>query len=216
MWADYPVSHVDLGARHVWLVAQREALSANLQDPDWPGDPKVAGWWLWGQCAWIGSGWCDWWRDKTIADSLGQIPHVSNAGRGELMTSGGRAAWKWLHKVADRLERVRVIHGNWDRCLNHHYGGKNTAAFFDPPYEGFEECYGKTGSIAQSVADWARDHEHLRIAIAGHVGNYDLPGWDAMRWERCSNTYSGTKTKSAECVWFSPACLSGVQKVLDL
>jgi hypothetical protein len=59
-WADYPVSHIDLGARHVWLMAQRDRIGAELQDCDWPGDAKVAGWWLWGQCCWIGSGWCDW------------------------------------------------------------------------------------------------------------------------------------------------------------
>lgn len=59
-WADYPVSHIDLGARHRWLMDQRERLGAELQDPDWPGDAKVAGWWLWGQCCWIGSGWCEW------------------------------------------------------------------------------------------------------------------------------------------------------------
>jgi len=40
--ADYPVSHIDLGARHGWLMAQREAVGASLNDPDWPGDAKVA------------------------------------------------------------------------------------------------------------------------------------------------------------------------------
>src|SRR5580765_8184771 len=43
-WADYPVSHIDLGARHVWLMAQRERIGTDLHDPDWPGDGKVAGW----------------------------------------------------------------------------------------------------------------------------------------------------------------------------
>jgi hypothetical protein len=28
-----------------------------MSDPDY-FDPKVAGWWVWGQCLWIGSGWC--------------------------------------------------------------------------------------------------------------------------------------------------------------
>jgi hypothetical protein len=28
-----------------------------MSDPDF-FDPKVAGWWVWGQCLWIGSGWC--------------------------------------------------------------------------------------------------------------------------------------------------------------
>ena len=89
--ADYPVSHIDLGARHVWLMEQRARLGAELQDADWPGDAKAAGWWLWGQCSWIGSGWCDW--EKALGQvprldagmgvqALGQVPHASNAGRG--------------------------------------------------------------------------------------------------------------------------------------
>ena len=56
--ADWPVSEVDLSARHMWLVARREALTGRLQvDPDYY-DVKIAGWWVWGICSWIGSGWC--------------------------------------------------------------------------------------------------------------------------------------------------------------
>ena len=69
--ADYPVSHIDLGARHVWLMQQRERIGAEMQDPDWPGDAKVAGWWLWGQCCWIGSGWCEWDRPGPARDLCG-------------------------------------------------------------------------------------------------------------------------------------------------
>src|SRR3990167_978022 len=134
-WADYPVSHIDLGARHIWLMAQRERLGASLHDQDWPGDAKVAGWWLWGQCCWIGSGWCEWGGQIPHAgnagmgvQAIGQIPHAGNAGRGAdaLLTSCGRTAWAWLHRIADRLERVRVVHGDWSRCLNNHFGGDNT------------------------------------------------------------------------------------------
>jgi hypothetical protein len=137
--ADYPVSHIDLGARHRWLLDQRQRLGDALQDPDWPGDAKVAGWWLWGQCCWIGSGWCDWHR----VAPLGQIPHVSDAGRGvqalgqiphvsdagQHLTSAGAVAHAWLTTLYKRLERVRVTHGSWDRCLNHHYGRDQTAVF---------------------------------------------------------------------------------------
>lgn len=220
-WADYPVSHIDLGARHGWLMAQREQLGLALQDPDWPGDAKVAGWWLWGQCAWIGSGWCDWFRERTPS-GLGQIPHVSNAGmgiqaigkishvsnaEGELLTSGGRTAWRWLHELAQRLERVRIIHGSWERCLNHRYGGDDTAVVLDPPYGGYEAVYGKARPVAQDVGEWGRAHAHLRIAVCGHRGEYDLPGWDVTEWSRSRNTYAGTATKDQECIWFSPACL---------
>ena len=229
-WADYPVSHIDLGARHGWLMESRAALAEELHDPEWPGDAKVAGWWLWGQCCWIGSGWCDWsgsargqrrqgragdWEcdDATSAgmgvQAIGQIPHASDAGRGfeSLLTSSGRAAWGWMHKLANRLERVRVVHGEWSRCLNNHFGGKETAVFLDPPYRAYEKLYGVNAPVADAVEQWARENANLRVAICGHVGDYDLIGWEEMPWSRGSPTYGGAKTTESECIWFSPPCM---------
>jgi hypothetical protein len=293
--ADYPVSHIDLGARHVWLMQQRERIGNEMQDPDWPGDAKVAGWWLWGQCCWIGSGWCEWdrpgaarWQrgdgdsgagpgeiDATSAgrgiqalgqvphagdagrgiqalgqvphagnagrgiQALGQVPHAGNAGRGiqalgqvphassagmgiqalgqvphagsagmgdALLTSAGRAAWLWLHKLADRLERVRVVHGEWSRCLNNHFGGNETAVFLDPPYRAYEGLYGSR-SVADEVCHWAGENGGLRVALCGHVGDYELPGWDVLQWKRPRLTYAGSSTTDKEAIWFSPSCL---------
>jgi DNA adenine methylase len=234
-WADYPVSHIDLGARHGWLMAQRDRIGAAMQDPDWAGDAKVAGWWLWGQCCWIGSGWCDWFGQIPHAgnagrgvqaigkiphagdagrgvQAIGQIPHVSDAGMGAdaLLTSCGRTAWAWLHRIADRLERVRVVHGDWSRCLNNHFGGDDTAVFLDPPYRSYEALYGKAGAVADAVEAWARENEHLRIALCGHRDDYKLAGWDAVEWSRGRLTYSGGQTTDSECVWYSPACLPAV------
>ena len=56
-WADYPVIHADLTARHKWLVNNAEFKERMFNDPDYY-DVKVAGWWVWGASAWIGSGWC--------------------------------------------------------------------------------------------------------------------------------------------------------------
>jgi hypothetical protein len=92
--ADWPVNEADLSARHLWLVGRREALTERLQvDPDYY-DPKIAGWWVWGICAWIGSGWCSGegpWvvgADGRIEKRKGargvwrQRPHLSNGGMG--------------------------------------------------------------------------------------------------------------------------------------
>lgn len=246
-WADYPVSHIDMGARHVWLMAQRDMLASSLQAHDWPGDAKAAGYWLWGQCAWIGSGWCDWWRDTPLTGTgqiphltspgqgihaIGQVPHVSDAGRGiqalgkiphvsdagitppdDIITSSGRTAWVWLHKLAARLERVRVVHGEWFRCLNNHYGDTETAIFLDPPYKAFEVVYGGAEKrVADVVEDWARENSHLRVCIAGHVGDYNLPGWTEEPWTRKRLTYSGSGTTDKEVLLFSPACIRGKPK----
>ena len=57
--ASWPVTEADLHARHLALVkwrADRE-LEHLMGDPQWH-DPVMAGWWMWGQSSWIGSGWC--------------------------------------------------------------------------------------------------------------------------------------------------------------
>jgi hypothetical protein len=60
-WADWPVNEADLHARHRWLVASGESIEFRQrmrEDPEY-FDPKIAGWWVWGACCWIGGGWCD-------------------------------------------------------------------------------------------------------------------------------------------------------------
>lgn len=220
-WADYPVSHIDMGARHKWLMGQRKCIAKALHDPHWPGDAQVAGWWLWGQCCWIGRGWCDWngqiphvGNAGRGIQAVGQIPHVSNAGR-EFWTSGGETANRWLRQLANRLERVRVTHGDWQRCLNHHYGGDDTAVFLDPPYDEYEHLYASK-STAKDVMEWAAENGHLRIALCGHRGDYKLDGWTVLKWKRKRLTYSGKQTTDKEAVWFSPACLNGKKKGFGL
>jgi hypothetical protein len=58
-YADWPVSEADLHSRHGWLVHQGETWFRDrmMADPDFY-DVKIAGWWVWGACQWIGSGWC--------------------------------------------------------------------------------------------------------------------------------------------------------------
>jgi len=59
--ASWPVSELDLTARHLWLVRwvrEQEPAARLAADPGWH-DPQAAGWWLWGISCWIGSGWCN-------------------------------------------------------------------------------------------------------------------------------------------------------------
>lgn len=84
--ADWPCNEVDLFARHSWLVRQTATLTERLHaDPDW-FDAKIAGWWCWGACNWIGGGWCagvgPWVHDGAkIVDSR-KLPHLGDAGQG--------------------------------------------------------------------------------------------------------------------------------------
>lgn len=85
--ADWPVNESDLHARHVWLKERQQPLTARLEgDPDYH-DAKIAGWWAWGQCCWIGSGWCSEGRGGpwgVVTDDEGhrQLVHLGDAGRG--------------------------------------------------------------------------------------------------------------------------------------
>jgi len=94
-WADWPVNENDLHARHAWLVSRKDSLQERLEgDPDY-FDAKIAGWWVWGICIWIGSGWCSGegpWKvvngrlvKSDTDEGRGihrQLPHLGNAGRG--------------------------------------------------------------------------------------------------------------------------------------
>ena len=136
-FADWPVSEADLHARHLWLVTHgKEHVERLRSDPDYY-DCKIAGWWVWGLCQWIGSGWCmgksSW--GKPFADGrlaherlphLGdagmgvhrpsqQLPHLGNAGRGVPRPSQkrphlGNAGRGELYDYFDVLaERLRSV-----------------------------------------------------------------------------------------------------------
>jgi hypothetical protein len=78
--ADWPVNENCLHARHAWLVGRKDSLQARLEgDPDY-FDAKVAGWWVWGLCLWIGSGWCSGKGPWQVVDR--KLVHLGDAGRG--------------------------------------------------------------------------------------------------------------------------------------
>ena len=143
---DWPTNEADLIARHSWLVRNATGLLQRLEaDPDYY-DAKVAGWWCWGACNWIGSGWCSgtgpWQHDGEKLVDARQLPHLGDAGRGvnrqlpHLSAGQGinrqlphlgnagqgehpRSAYirKWMMKLAERLRDVRVTCGDWTRVV---------------------------------------------------------------------------------------------------
>jgi len=158
--ADWPVNENDLHARHAWLVGQRESLTARLEgDADW-FDAKIAGWWCWGSCCWIGSGFCSGDGPWQVVDgelvNTGNAgrgvnrkrPHLGNAGRGVNRQrphlgdagQGGNRQRRELTdvfaEIAERLENVRVCCGDWSRVCGPTPTVKMglTGVFLDPPY----------------------------------------------------------------------------------
>lgn len=220
-FADEPGIHVELHARHKWLCSEAVVtrLRDNLQDCEWPGDAKVAGWWLWGAAYWIGGGWCA----GTVGDKSDKVLRTSDStgvGRQVLRTSNstgvGFGAWQEaVHAVGDRMRHVRINNVSWERSVPtsamRRGSDSKLGVFFDPPYAGFESLYADnaTESVAHAVGIRALElveefGDRARICLAGHDGDYDLPGWYKASWKR--RPAYGNEQGSVECLWFSPAC----------
>jgi DNA adenine methylase len=179
--ADWPTNEADLHARHLWLVSRRSEITRLMADPD-AFDAKAAGWWVWGLCNWIGSGWCSGegpWiaHDGELADSrklprlsAGQginrklphlsagrginrkLPHMGDAGRGEVILA-------WFGALAARLRGVRVACGDWTRVCGPSVlraGGGVCGVFLDPPYSQDDRAtvYAHESDAARDCLEW--------------------------------------------------------------
>jgi hypothetical protein len=208
-WADWPVNEADLHARHNWLLNRAEFRQQMHHDPDYY-DAKIAGWWVWGICQWIGSGWCA--EDYYDDNGSQKRPHLGNAGQGvhrpsqKLPHLGGRSngggqginrnsngdIHAYMQSLADRLRRVRVCCGDWSRVLGDSVTHKHglTAVFLDPPYSHDlrdNTLYGREDDCAADVRAWAIENGNnplLRIALCGYADEHAMPdSWECYRWK---------------------------------
>lgn len=228
-FADWPVNEADLHARHRWLVDRGESLLEQLvADPDY-FDAKVAGWWVWGICTWIGNGWCS--RDERLHRC---IPKIGTPGHGIHAPSRKKPLThrnKGVHRdgvageltdlfaaLADRLRRVRICCGDWTRVLGRSTLGIDTAhgmtpcgVLLDPPYahdNREKRLYREDdASLSSDVRAWAianGDNPNLRIALCGWDGEHEMPaGWTRVAWK----SKGSGKNRARERIWFSPHCL---------
>lgn len=217
-WADWPVNEADLHARHQWLVNQADFRERMKTDPEF-FDVRIAGWWVWGICQWIGSGWCDTSSTPRKRPHLGdagqgvnrQLPHLGNAGQG---------VHDYFAALAARLRRVRVCCGDWQRVLGpsptHKHGV--TGVLLDPPYSADRaDLYAEESfDVAHDVREWALangDNPELRIALCGYEGEHAMPtNWECVAWKTKGGYGSqgngkGRENAGKERIWFSPHCL---------
>jgi len=223
--ADWPVNEADLHARHQWLVDSAAFRERMLTDPE-NFDVRVAGWWVWGQSAWIGSGWCDRrkWRNGPGAQGVNrQLPRLTGAqgvNRQLPHLTGGRGVRGYMEALASRLRGVRIACGDWTRVL----GAMTDAGrqgrvgvLLDPPYRGARnQAYAAEGTGSSTVADecaaWATENgarAGVRIALCGYAGDYDMPdGWRVVPWKAVGGyaNQSDGRQRNEECVWLSPEC----------
>lgn len=242
-YADWPVSELDLHARHRYLVLSSEAVAFRERmrsDPDFY-DARMAGWWVWGASCWIGGGWCK-------APASERLPHLSDRGQGDLRLAlqlphlgdrgRGVAAPErqanlvaYLRTLQERLCRVRVACGDWSRVLGPSVTEKlgTTAILLDPPYdnEGRAETYTHDdGSVGTDVRRWCAENGNnpaLRIALCGYSGEHDALealGWGRFEW-RARGGYGsqgqgrGRANANREVIWFSPHCLQQSRSLFD-
>ncbi len=227
-WADWPVNEVDLHARHQWLVDQAPGLFEKLvADPEY-SDAKIAGWWVWGICTWIGNGWCS--RGERLHRCLpkvGEPGHgvhapsrkkpLTHRGKG-VHRSGAPELAELFAELAERLRGVRVCCGDWRRVLGRSTLGIDTAhgmtpcgVLLDPPYAHDtreKRLYREDdSSLSGDVRAWAienGDNPALRIALCGFEDEHVMPStWTRIAWASTSSS----KSRMRERIWFSPHCL---------
>ncbi len=277
-YADWPVNEADQHARHLWLCSQENFRERMKVDPEYY-NAKIAGWWVWGQCIWIGAGWCSVelphlgnagkgvYRKLPHLGDAGkglnrQLPHLGNAGTGvhrklphlgdagkginasdrtsgtltrkRPMLSGnghgvgihsdrGEQIKAYMQELSDRLRKVRVCCGDWERVCGPSVTIKHgiTGVFLDPPYaseaERTEDLYSQdSNDIAHRVREWALEwgnHPQMRIALCGYDGEHEIPdSWECIAWKApggygSQGTGSGRDNSARERIWFSPNCL---------
>lgn len=236
--ADWPVSEPDLHARHLWLVNEGRQHVERLKTEADYYDVKIAGWWVWGCCQWIGSGWCmgksSW--GKPFADGAlahPRIPHLGDAGMGihrpsqqlpHLGDAGREELYGYFQLLGDRLRRVRVCCGDWSRVCGPTPTAKQglTGVFLDPPYaatERDENIYATESEIGADVRAWCLENggnPMLRIALCGYAGEgheeLEQHGWKCVPWKAKGGYASQGNGDNAnarrERIWFSPHCLA--------
>jgi site-specific DNA-adenine methylase len=236
---DWPTNEADLIARHSWLVRNAPGLLQRLEaDPDYY-DAKVAGWWCWGACNWIGSGWCSgtgpWQHDGEKLVDARQLPHLGDAGRGvnrqlpHLGNAGqGRThyIYEWFGALQDRTRGVRVAVGDWQRVVTESVTVRHglTGVFLDPPYTKGAMDYaagGVGGELADKVRAWCAKNgndKRLRIVLCGHAGEHDellQAGWHTRAWaarKGYASTDEAVENSASETLWCSPHCVPERQK----
>ena len=223
--ADWPVNEADQHARHLWLCSQEEFRERMKVDPEYY-DSKIAGWWVWGQCIWIGSGWCSVQLPHLGTAGTGihrKRPHLGNPGtEAECVSDRTADLLGYMQALAARLRRVRVCCGDWARICGPSPTVKlgTTGVFLDPPYSdeaGRQEGLYATdsGTVAHAVREWALEwgnDPRMRIALCGYEGEHVMPGWEEIAWKAAGGYGSqgdgtGRANAKRETIWFSPHCL---------
>jgi hypothetical protein len=148
-----------------------------------------------------------------------ELPHLGDAGRGQLQA--------YMRTLADRLHRVRITCGSWERVVKTSVtrsgtgGDGSRAIFLDPPYATSGDLYTHAGGdVAIAVREWCMAApRELRVIICGYDDEHDAllgHGWAVT--EGKAGRGAGYSVNPAngrrERLWLSPACVGTQQPSL--
>jgi DNA adenine methylase len=223
-FATMPCHEIELTSRHAYLSRQKTRLSKKLIVDDGFYDAKCAGYWAWGLSHWIGDGWCDgrgpWAIEKrqlVHAPRRGtfklKVPHICSS-QG-INNSSGDEIEQWFHDLSLRLEKVKVLSGDWSRAVSPSIlaNSERVGIILDPPYGRDNMVYSAESghTVADDAKQWAianGNNSRLRIAVCGYADLEFPDNWACHEWQRQGGrtTTKAGKARMGERIWFSPSC----------
>lgn len=242
-----PVAEIDYHARLAWLQQRRTPdLVAWLEGDPEHHDAKAAGWWLYVLACGIGDpfGPGPW---RVVDGHLRKLPHLGNAGQGvnrklphlgdagkgvnrelpHLGDAGKGQLIGYMRQLADRLQRVRITCGSWERVVKPSVTRSGTggdgarAIFLDPPYSTSGDLYAESSEgVAEAVRAWCLTApRELRIILCGYDTEHDAllaHGWSVTEGKAGRGAgYSVNPTNGRrERLWLSPTCIGTAQPSL--
>jgi hypothetical protein len=238
------VAEIDYHARLAWLQERRTPdLVAWLEGDPEAHDAKAAGWWLYVLACGIGDpfGPGPWRVVDGHLRKVGnagrgvnrKLPHLGDAGQGvnrelpHLGDAGQGQLRAYMQALTDRLHRVRVTCGSWERVVKPSVtrsgtgGDGSRAVFLDPPYATSGDLYAHAGGdVAVGVREWCTAApRELRIILCGYDDEHDAllaHGWSVTEGKAgrgagySVNPINGRR----ERLWLSPACIGTEQPSL--
>ena len=159
--------------------------------------------------------------NRKLPGEAGKMPALRTA---DGAASGTRAGLvEWFGRLADRLRRVDVCCGDWERICRPtptEHRGTPCGVFLDPPYSqdvGVDTVYGEyhDKDVSARVREWAiahGDNPALRIALCGYEGEHAMPdSWECVAWKArggyANRGADENENAARERIWFSPGCL---------
>jgi hypothetical protein len=218
-WADWPVNEADLHARHRWLMDQPDFVERINTDPEFY-DSRIAGWWVWGMGASIQGNWMAT-KGLNARPQLGPPRGINSQWAQDLPAV--------FNAICQRLRRVRILCGDWQRTVSSIPSRMGTTAvFLDPPYsDGADRSTGcyvvDSFDVAHDAREWALANGSdpmFRIALCGYEGEHEIPSdWECVQWkaggmDRLGDA-QGRENAARERIWFSPHCLRQQASLFD-